>query len=65
MSTLAEIEAAAETLSAQEKVELFRFLATRLPLPEEEPEPRKFSKEQMAEWIRDDEEGMRLLREGR
>ena len=65
MSTLAEIEAAAETLSAQEKVELFRFLATRLPAPEVEPEPRKFSKEQMAEWIRDDEEGMRRFREGR
>ena len=65
MSTLTEIEAAAENLSAQEKVELFHFLATRLPAPEEEPEPRKFSREQMAEWIRDDEEGMRRFREGR
>jgi hypothetical protein len=30
MSTLAEIEAAAEALSAEEKQELLRFLATRL-----------------------------------
>ena len=63
MSTLAEIEAAAETLSAQEKEELFLFLATRLPAPEAEPEPRKFSKEQMAAWIAEDEEDMRQLRE--
>ena len=64
MSTLAEIEAAAETLSAQEKEELFLFLATRLPAPGGgAPEPRKFSREQMASWIAEDEEDMRQLRE--
>jgi len=65
MSTLAEIEAAAENLSAQEKEELFLFLAARLRAPGAPiPEPRKFSKEQMAAWIAEDEEDMRQLREG-
>ncbi len=67
MSTLAEIEAAAETLPEQEKEELFLFLAARLRAagPAELPPPRKFSREQMEEWIRDDEEGMKRFREGR
>lgn len=64
MSTLAEIEAAADALPPEQKQELFLFLAARLrgedaPLPP----PRDFSREQIAEWIADDEEGMRRFRE--
>ncbi len=60
MSTLAEIEAAAESLSAQEKEKLFLFLAARLRAPgARPPEPRKFTKEQMAAWIAEDEEDRR------
>lgn len=67
MSTLAEIEAAADALTEQEKEELFLFLATRLrsATAAELPPPRQFSKEQMEAWMRDDEEGMRSFREGR
>ena len=67
MSTLAEIEAAAETLPEQEKEQLFLFLAARLRAanPAELPPPREFGRERMEEWIRDDEEGMRRFREGR
>jgi hypothetical protein len=63
MSTLAEIESAAEILSDQEKEGLFLFLAARLRSSgEPQPEPRKFTKEQMAAWIAEDEEDMRQLR---
>ena len=67
MSTLTEIEAAAENLPAQEKEELFLFLAARLRTtnPAELPPPRKFTREQMEAWIKDDEEGMKRFREGR
>ncbi len=66
MSTLTEIETAAEALPPEQKQELFLFLATRLcagggPLPA----PREFSREQIAGWIANDEEGMRRFREGR
>ena len=59
MSTLAEIEAAADSLRPEEKQELFLFLAVRLrsqggPIPE----PRDFSAEQIAGWIADDEVGL-------
>jgi hypothetical protein len=67
MSTLAEIEAATEALPEWEKEQLFLFLAARLRAanPAELPPPRKFSRGQMEEWIRADEEGMRRFREGR
>ena len=67
MSTLAEIETAADALTEQEKEELFLFLATRLRSAQtaELPPPRKVSREQMEAWIHDDEEGMRSFREGR
>ncbi len=65
MSTLAEIEAAADSLPAAEKQELLLFLAARLRASgARPPEPRKFSKEQMAAWIAEDEADMRQLREG-
>ena len=65
MSTLAEIEAAADALSSEQKQELLLFLATRL---REEgartPEPRRFSREQMEAWIAEDEGELRRFREG-
>ena len=66
MSTLAEIEAPADSLQPEEQQELFLFLAARLRagsgMP---PPPRQFSREQIQAWIADDEEGMRRFREGK
>jgi hypothetical protein len=64
MSTLTEIEAAADRLAPEEKQELLLFLAVRLR--EERgslPEPRKFTREEMEGWIAEDEADMRRLRE--
>jgi hypothetical protein len=66
MSTLAEIEAAADTLTSEEKQQLLLFLAARLRANGAElPEPRKFTREQMAKWIAEDELDMKLFREGK
>ena len=56
MSTLAEIEAAADALSPEQKQELMLFLAARLRADGAKlPEPRTFSSEQIADWIARDE----------
>jgi hypothetical protein len=66
MSTLAEIENAAEALSVEQKQELFLFLAARLRAGAgQNPPPREFSREQIEGWIADDEAGMRRFREER
>lgn len=64
MTTLAEIEAAADALAAGEKQELLLFLAVRLrgeagPLPA----PRKFQREQLSAWIAEDDADMQRLRD--
>jgi hypothetical protein len=65
VSKLDEIEAAAETLPAAEKQQLMLFLATRLRAQGARmPEPRKFSSEQMAQWVEEDESDMRRIRQG-
>lgn len=65
MSTLAEIESAAAALPAQEKQELILFLAARLRAEGAQlPPPRKFTKEQMAGWIEEDEADMERFRRG-
>jgi hypothetical protein len=57
MSTLAEIESAADALSAPEKQELLLFLATRLHAGgQPPPPPRRFTREQVAAWVTADEE---------
>jgi hypothetical protein len=66
MSTLGEIEAAADGLPPEQKQELLLFLAMRLraegvPLPE----PRRFSSEQMAAWIKEDDADMRRFSESK
>jgi hypothetical protein len=66
MSTLVEIEAAADALPPEQKQELMLFLAARLRSQRARmPEPRKFSREQMAEWIAEDEADMMRFREGK
>ena len=66
MSTLVEIEAAADALPPEQKQELMLFLAARLRSQRARmPEPRKFSREQMAEWIAEDEADMVRFREGK
>lgn len=65
MTTLAEIESAADSLPPEQKQELFLFLAARLRGAGQLPPPREFSPEQIAAWIADDEEGMRRFRETR
>ena len=65
MSTLAEIEAAADALPAEQKQRLMLFLAARLRAGTEElPPPREFSREQIAQWIADDEAGYRRFLDG-
>jgi len=65
MSTLTEIEAAADQLAPEEKQELILFLATRLRASGAEmPAPRKFTREEMAAWIAEDEADMRRFQEG-
>ena len=63
MSTLPEIEAAADALPEEQKQELFLFLAARLRGAGKLPPPRSFTREQIEAWIADDEEQMRRLRE--
>ncbi len=60
MSTLAEIEAAAEALPPEQQQELLLFLAPRLHATGRAlPPPRDIPKEQMEKWIADDEAGHR------
>ena len=65
MITLAEIEAAADSLPSEQKQELFLFLAARLRGAGQLPPPREFTEDQIKTWIANDEEGMRRFREGR
>ena len=48
MSTLTEIETAADSLSPEEKEELLRFLAMRLRKERPQPAPRIYSDEELA-----------------
>ena len=60
MSTLSEIEAAAEGLRPEQKQELMLFLAARLRAQgARPPEPLNFSREEIAGWIAEDEADMR------
>jgi hypothetical protein len=66
MSTLAEIEKAADALSLEEKERLILFLAARLRTEGVRmPPPRTLSRQQVDEWIAEDEAELRALkREG-
>jgi hypothetical protein len=66
MSKLEEIEAAAEALGREEKQQLLLFLATRMRAQGAQlPEPRKFSRDEMAGWIAEDEADMRRFQQGK
>lgn len=66
MSTLAEIETAADALSPEEKEQLILFLAARLRGEgARTPPPRTFTRAQLDAWIAEDEAELRALkREG-
>ena len=64
MSTLAEVEAAADALTPEQKQELLLFVATRLRAQGgKPPEVRKFSREQMAGWFAQDVADMQQFNE--
>ena len=66
MSSLAEIEAAAEALPNEQKQELFLFLAEMLRATgTQPPEPRTFTSEQIASWIEEDDADMARFREAK
>ena len=66
MSKLEEIESAAEALPPDQQQELLLFLVTRMRSQGVKlPEPRKFSRDQMAGWVAEDEADMARFREGR
>jgi hypothetical protein len=65
MSSLAEIEAAADSLSPEEKEELLRFLAIRLKKERPQPAPRIYSDEELAAMLAEDEADGERLRQGR
>ena len=64
MSTLAEIEKAAEKLSQQQKQELMLFLGAKLRAERAGlPDPRQFSREQVQSWVAQDEADLKCFRE--
>lgn len=65
MSTLAEIENAADSLSAEEKEELLRFLAMRLRKERSSSKPRIYSDEELAAMIAEDKADGERFRQGR
>lgn len=66
MSTLAEIEAAADALTPGQKQELLLFLAARLRAERAGlPEPRKYPREEIESWIARDEADMKRFHEGK
>ena len=65
MSTLAEIEQAADTLPPEQQQELLLFLATRLHGKAGAlPPPRDIPREQIEQWIAEDETGHRRFLAG-
>jgi hypothetical protein len=65
MSTLAEIEKAAESLPPGDKQELMLFLAARLRTEGARlPEPRRFSRSEIDSWIAQDEADLERFRQG-
>ena len=64
VSTVQEIEAAADLLPADKKEELLRFLAVRLRKDRAQPQPRIYSAEEVAAMVAEDEEGFRKFKAG-
>jgi len=64
MSTLVEIENAADSLSSEEKEELLRFLAMRLRGNRSLPKPRIYSDEELSIMLAEDKADGELFRQG-
>ena len=64
MSSLLEIEAAAEALSQKDKEELMRFLAMRIRGSRIPPQPRIYSDQELASMLAEDEADGLQLRQG-
>ena len=64
MSTLAEIETAADALSSEEKGELLRFLVMRLRKDRAMPKPRIYSDDELATMLAEDKVGGEHFRQG-
>jgi hypothetical protein len=64
MTTLLEIESAAKQLPASQKEALLLFLANALRSERDAdlPPPRKFSSEEIAAWIAEDETDLRRIK---
>jgi hypothetical protein len=66
MSTLEEIESAADALSPEQKQQLLLFLLRRMRAEGVRlPEPRAFSSEQVRRWIEEDEEDLKHFNQGK
>lgn len=65
MSTLAEIKAAADSLSSEQKEELLRFLAMRVRRERTLPAPRVYSDEELAVMLAEDEAAGARFQPGR
>jgi len=62
MSTVQEIEAAADLLPVEQKEELLRFLAVRLRKERQQSQPRIYSSQEVATMLAEDEaDGERLV----
>lgn len=62
MRTLAELEKAVESLSPEDKQRLMVFLAARLRAENPRtPPPRKFTREEIEAWVKEDEKDARAL----
>jgi hypothetical protein len=66
MSTLEEIESAADALSPEQKQQLLLFLLRRMRAEGVTlPEPRTFSAEQVRQWIDEDEEDLKRFNQAK
>ena len=65
VSTLLEIETAADSLSSAEKEELLRFLAMRLRKDRALPQPRVYSDQELTAMLAEDEADGERFRQGR
>jgi hypothetical protein len=64
MSTVQEIEAAADLLPADKEEELLRSLAVRLRKDRAQPPPRLYSAEELASMVAEDEADGERFRQG-
>ena len=64
MSTVQEIETAADRLPVEQKEGLLRFLAIRLRKDRAQPQPRLYSQEELSSMLAEDEADGERFRKG-